>query len=46
MTLPGIITMLLSIGFVWILLIVCMRRLLSRDEEKQPKNRRKKSLSE
>ncbi len=28
MTLPGIITMILSIGFVWILLSVCVYRLL------------------
>lgn len=36
MTLAGIITMVLSIGFVWALFIVCCRRLVkSRNEEKQ-----------
>ncbi len=36
MTLAGIITMVLSIGFVWTLFIVCCRRLVkSRNEEKQ-----------
>lgn len=45
MTLPGIITMLLSIGFVWILLIVCMRRLL-RSEQKTPARVLKKNPTE
>lgn len=36
MTLAGIITMVLSIGFVWTLFIVCCRKLVkSRTEEKQ-----------
>ena len=36
MTLAGIITMVLSIGFVWTLFIVCSRKLVkSRTEEKQ-----------
>ena len=45
MTLPGIITMLLSIGFVWILLIVCMRRLL-RSEQKTHARVSKKNPTE
>ena len=36
MTLAGIITMVLSIGFVWVLFIVCCRKLVkSRNGEKQ-----------
>ncbi len=31
MTIPGIITMLLSIGFVWTLLIVCFIRLIKQE---------------
>lgn len=36
MTLAGIITMVLSIGFVWILFIVCCHKLIkSRSEDEQ-----------
>lgn len=36
MTIPGIITMVLSISFVWVLFIVCCRKLVNnRNEEKQ-----------
>ncbi len=36
MTLAGIITMVLSIGFVWTLFIVCCRKLIkNRNEEEQ-----------
>lgn len=36
MTLAGIITMVLSIGFVWTLFIVCCRKLIkNRNEEAQ-----------
>lgn len=35
MTLAGIITMVLSIGFVWILFIVCCRKLIKNRNEEQ-----------
>ncbi len=38
MTLAGIITMVLSIGFAWTLFIICCRKLVkSRSEEEQNK---------
>ena len=35
MTLAGIITMVLSSGFVWILFIVCCRKLIKNRNEEQ-----------
>lgn len=42
MTLSGIITMILSIGFVWGLLTVCVHRLL-RDPGEKPARKKAKS---
>ena len=43
MTTAGIITMLLSIGAVWTLLICCSRRLLSKSQPSTAKSRKKHS---
>lgn len=42
MTTAGIITMLLSIGAVWTLLICCSRRLLSKQDSPTPSPRKTK----
>ena len=42
MTTAGIITMLLSIGAVWTLLICCVRRLMRNDTPPTPHRKHKK----